>query len=298
MTPYKKRDWSWQGRQVCYAFSPCQQDVAHQTPILFIHGFGASIDHWRKNLGFFSGDRMSYAIDLVGFGASEKIERSFQIDFWVEQLFAFWTDFLGEPVILVGNSIGSLVAMACAAKYPEMSQGLVLINLPDTTLREEMIPQRIRPVLTKIEQLFTAPILLKPLFYWLRSPKVIRSWAGLAYHDRSAVNDELVDILSTPAKDRGAANTFVALFKSMPQSSFGPSAKLTLPQLNIPILLLWGECDRMVMPSLAKTFVAYNENIELRMLPNAGHCPHDEIPETVNALIQDWLIEQGLSSLQ
>ena len=281
-----------------YAFAPAHSVDTKQAPILFIHGFGASIDHWRKNLGYFSGDRAAYAIDLVGFGASEKIERAFQIDFWVEQLYAFWQDFLGEPVILAGNSIGSLVAMACAAKYPEMSQGLVLINLPDTTLREEMIPQGIRPVLTKIEQLFTAPILLKPLFYLLRSPKVIRSWAGLAYHDRNAVNDELVEILTTPAQDRGAANTFVALFKSMPQSSFGPSAKLTLPKLKIPILMLWGECDRMVMPSLAETFVGYNHRIELKMLPEAGHCPHDEIPDTVNALIQDWLIEQRLSSLQ
>ena len=110
-TPYKKRDWSWQGWQVRYAFYPCQQEQATQASILFIHGFGASIDHWRKNLGYFSADRVSYAIDLVGFGASEKIERSFQVEFWVEQLFAFWRKFLGEPIILVGNSIGSLVAM-------------------------------------------------------------------------------------------------------------------------------------------------------------------------------------------
>ncbi|NJN24461.1 MAG: alpha/beta hydrolase, partial [Acaryochloridaceae cyanobacterium RL_2_7] len=120
----------------------------------------------------------------------------------------------------------------------------------------------------------------------------------LAYHDRHAVNDELLEILATPAQDRGAENTFVALFKSMPQASFGPSAKLTLPQLKMPILMLWGECDRMVMPSLAKNFVTYNPQIELHMLPNAGHCPQDEIPDTVNALVQDWLIEQGLSSLQ
>ena len=47
--------------------------------------------------------------------------------------------------------------MACAAKYPEMNAKLlVLINLPDTTLREEMIPKRLRPIITKIEQLFTA----------------------------------------------------------------------------------------------------------------------------------------------
>lgn len=269
-----------------------------QAPMLFIHGFGASIDHWRHNLNFFALERFTYALDLVGFGGSEKIELEFQIDFWVEQVFNFWATLIGEPVILVGNSIGSLVCMACAAKYPEMSQALVLINLPDTTLREQMIPQKIRPFVTKIEQTFTAPILLKPLFLLLRTPKVIRSWVGIAYHNRDAVSDELVEMLCEPARDRGAADTFVALFRSMPKSTFGPSAKATLPMLKTPILLLWGECDRMISPKLAQQFVPYNSRIQLELLSNTGHCPHDESPEKVNQVIQDWMIEHGLSSIQ
>ena len=296
-TQLRQRDWIWRGWQVQYAFCPAQQSAKTTAPLLFIHGFGASIGHWRKNIHAFS-DRDAYALDLVGFGNSEKIEQNFTIDFWVEQVFSFWQTLIGQPVILVGNSIGSLVCMACAAKYPEMSQALVLINLPDTTLREEMIPQRLRPLITKVEQIFTHPILLKPLFQVLRTPKTIRSWAGLAYPDRTAVNDELVDILSQPAQDRGAANTFVALFQSMPKSTFGPSAKVTLPQLKIPILLLWGECDRMVMPNLAQQFVTYNPRIQLIMLSKLGHCPHDENPDVVNPIIKDCMIEQGLSSLQ
>lgn len=293
----RQRDWIWRGWQVRYAVYPAVNHIDRQAPLLFIHGFGASIGHWRQNLEAF-GDRHAYALDLIGFGSSEKIEQDFNIDFWVEQVFCFWKTFIGQPVILVGNSIGSLVCMACAAKYPETSQALVLINLPDTTLREEMIPQRLRPIVTNIEQVFTTPILLKPLFYLLRTPKIIRAWAGIAYHDRTAVSDELVEILSHPAQDRGAANTFIALFKSMPKASFGPSAKKTLPRLTTPILLLWGECDRMVMPSLAPQFMAYNSQIQLKMLPKLGHCPHDENPTLVNQVIQDWMIDQGLSSIQ
>jgi pimeloyl-ACP methyl ester carboxylesterase len=294
----RKRDWIWRGWQVRYALHPAARTTDLQAPMLFIHGFGASIDHWRHNQGYFATDRVTYALDLIGFGGSEKIEQNFQIDFWVDQVFDFWQALMGQPVILVGNSIGSLVCMACAAKYPQMSQALVLINLPDTTLREDMIPQAIRPWVTKIEQTFTSSVLLKPIFFLLRTPKVIRSWAGIAYQNREAVSNELVEILCAPARDRGAANTFVALFQSMPKSSFGPSAKALLPALEIPILLLWGECDRMISPSLASQFVTYNPRIQLKMLQNTGHCPHDESPELVNKMILNWMIDHGLSSIQ
>ena len=296
-THLRQRDWIWRGWQVRYACCPALKSANDLPPLLFIHGFGASIGHWRKNIGAFR-EHHSYALDLIGFGGSEKVEQSFKINFWVEQVHSFWQTVVGVPMILVGNSIGSLVCMACAAKYPEMSSALVLINLPDTTLREEMIPTGLRPIITKIEQIFTAPLLLKPLFFLVRTPRIIRAWAGLAYHDRAAVDRHLVEILSSPAHDRGAANTFVSLFQSMTQSAFGPSAKQTLPKLRIPILLLWGQCDRMVMPSLAQQFAVYNPLIRLKLLPNVGHCPHDEKPSLVNGLIQDWMIEQGLSSIQ
>ena len=48
--------------------------VNRKSPVLFVHGFGASIGHWRKNLNAF-GDRDTYALDLIGFGNSEKIEQ-------------------------------------------------------------------------------------------------------------------------------------------------------------------------------------------------------------------------------
>ncbi|MCM1982728.1 alpha/beta fold hydrolase [Lyngbya confervoides] len=292
-----QRDWSWRGWQARYSFLPPEIASEDRPPLLFIHGFGASIGHWRQNIPYFAQHHPVYALDLVGFGASEKIEQAFNVDFWVQQVHDFWHTLIQTPVILVGNSIGSLVCMAIAAQYPDLCRGVVLLNLPDTTLREEMIPTWVRPWVTRIEQLFTTPLILKPLFYLLRSPALLKRWARLAYHDGAAVTEELMEILALPTRDRGAAQTFVCLFQSMPKASFGPSAKLTLPRIQAPILLLWGQQDRMVMPHFGHQFARCNPQITHVQLEQAGHCPQDERPEQVNAILADWMDKQGLGAV-
>lgn len=291
-----QRDWCWRGWTTRYTFFRATADGAGEStpPLLFVHGFGASLGHWRHNFAPFQAQHHLYALDLIGFGASTKVARSYQVNFWVEQLYDFWQTFIQRPVVLVGNSIGSLVCMA-AATHPEMVAGLVLLNLPDTTLRDDMIPAPIRPVVMGVERLFMASWLLKPLFYFLRRPKMIRAWAGRAYENRDRITDELVELLAAPAQDPGAAETFVALFQSIPKSSFGPSAKEILPILDIPILLLWGKQDCMVPVTLAHTFAAYNPRITLIELDSAGHCPHDECPEAVNGILANWLAHSGLT---
>lgn len=291
----QQRDWMWQGWQTRYTYLR-PADSTNQPPMVFIHGFGASLGHWRQNLPFFAAHRPVYALDLLGFGASEKAAVPYSIDLWVQQLHSFWRTFIGRPVILVGNSIGSLVALSAAHTHPEMAQALVMLSLPDPSLREDLIPQWCRPVLSRIERAFTAEWILKALFYGVRRPKVVRPWASLAYASRAAITDELVEILTTPAADRGAARAFSLILQAMVNPKFGPKVGAILPTLEIPILLLWGRQDRMVPPLFAQGFATMNSRLKLIELDNAGHCPHDECAATVNQAIADWLREWEESS--
>jgi haloalkane dehalogenase len=266
-----------------------QTDNALSTPVMLLHGFGTSIGHWRHNLEVLGQQHTVYALDMLGFGASRKACADYKIDLWVDQVYEFWQTFIRQPIVLVGNSIGSLVCLAAAAAHPEMVKGIVLINLPDLSLREEAMPGWLRPVVSTVEGLVASPILLKTLFHVVRRPPVVRKWAGLAYASPVAVTAELVEILTGPAQDRGAAATFSALFKAMTSTNFGPRVKTILPTLDIPMLLMWGRKDRMIPPKLARQFVELNPNLELIELDDAGHCPHDERPEQVNQILLDWL---------
>jgi len=286
----RQRDWVWRGWQIRYTYLRSRQAQAHQNPpIILVHGFGAAIAHWRYNLFRLSETHTVYALDLLGFGASRKAAAQYSMELWAEQLYQFWRAVIGSPAILIGNSLGSLVSLTAAAHYPKMAQGLILINLPDVSVRSEMLPPPVQTVVSGIESIFSAPWLLRGLFPILRSRSVIRRWAKIAYPKVAALDEELVDILTTPPQDEFAADAFVALVKSALNPRFGTAVKDLLPNLKIPLLLLWGEQDQMVPPKLARSFVDLNPNLELVMLPQLGHCPHDECPERFHETISPWL---------
>ncbi len=294
-----QREWIWRGWQIRFSYIR-EQNYSTQSdrpPLIFIHGFGASIEHWRHNLPVFSQQHTVYALDLLGFGASRKARVNYSANLWTEQVYDFWETFIGKPVVLVGNSIGSLVCLNLAWKYPEMVRGLVMLSLPDVSVRQEMLPKPIRPVVTTLENLVASPLLIKNLLKILRKPSVIRRWAGVAYHDKNAITDELVQILSNPAYDRGAEQTLYALSRSIRQAGFARPIKEILPQINnIPMLLIWGLKDRMIPPQQANEFANLNPHLELIKLENVGHCPHDECPDKFNAILLDWLTRTQVST--
>lgn len=292
-----QRDWIWRGWQTRYT---CVRSAcSSSTPLMLLHGFGGSIGHWRHNLPELGQHHTVYALDLLGFGASEKVTAAFGVELWVEQVYDFWRSFVRQPVILVGNSIGSLVALAVAAAHPEMVSGIVMLNLPDASVLEvpPLVKQAIasltplsRPAFALTKWIVTFPLIFDGVFWLVRHPQAVRLfWARQAYAGKSAVTDELVEMFSTPAYDRNAVKALRAMVRSTGKSTRDYTAKSVLPTLTIPMLLFWGLKDAMVPPTLAKLFVKYNPNLKLVEIENAGHCPHDECPEIVNQEILNWI---------
>ena len=98
-------------------------------PLLLVHGFGASIGHWRKNIPILAdGGYRVFAIDLLGFGGSAKPPLDYSMDLWQEMLRDFWEANIGEPTVFVGNSIGALLSLMMVADYPDIAAGAILIN--------------------------------------------------------------------------------------------------------------------------------------------------------------------------
>ncbi|MBE9009353.1 alpha/beta fold hydrolase [Pseudanabaenaceae cyanobacterium LEGE 13415] len=277
---------SWRGWKVHHTVFP---NPRSEVPIIFVHGFGGSIGHWRQNMSVLSKHHSVYALDLLGFGASEKPDISYSIDLWTEQLYEFWRSCVGKPVILVGNSIGSLICAVSAAKHPEMVRGVAMISLPDTASHHEMIPAKIRPIVQFIQDIFTSRWLLYPLFFLLRHPRILKRWASMAYAGKEAITDELLEILSKPARERGSARAFCGILKAMTHPKFSPNVRSILSNIRTPVLLLWGKQDRMIPAASARQFLKYNPNLKLVELDDAGHCAHDECPERVNAELMTWI---------
>ncbi|MBA3922540.1 MAG: alpha/beta fold hydrolase, partial [Nostocaceae cyanobacterium] len=102
--------WIWRGFPICY-----QTQGTAGPSVVLVHGFGASWGHWRKNIPVLAEHNRVYAIDLLGFGGSakpapgEKIAYTFET--WGQQIADFCREVVGEPVFLVGNSVGCIVVM-------------------------------------------------------------------------------------------------------------------------------------------------------------------------------------------
>jgi pimeloyl-ACP methyl ester carboxylesterase len=284
-----QRDWVWRGWQTRYTYQRGRERIDRDPPILLIHGFGASIGHWQHNLPVLAADRTVYGLDLVGWGGSRKPNIGYDIDLWVDQVYDFWQTFVGRPMLLVGNSIGSLVALVAAARHPQMAASLVMVSLPDLSAEQELIPRPLQPLVNGIKRAIFNPPLLHGLFRVVSKPKVARKWAQIAYANADRVTDELLDIFLTPAQEAEAPAAFVKIMQGMTSSNFSPNIRKLLPQMQIPMLLLWGCEDRMIPSQTANVLLKLNPLLELVKLEGAGHCAHDEMPDTVNQAIQLWI---------
>uniref|UniRef100_B8HNQ0 Alpha/beta hydrolase fold protein n=1 Tax=Cyanothece sp. (strain PCC 7425 / ATCC 29141) TaxID=395961 RepID=B8HNQ0_CYAP4 len=276
-----KQYWLWRDWRISYTH------VAHpqsSIPIILLHGFGGSIGHWRHNIPALGAHHQVYALDLLGFGASEKPVTPYSIQLWAEQVYEFWRDFIRVPAVLVGNSIGSLTCLTIANHHPEMVRGVAMISLPD-----QLNQQPSAPWLDSLRAMLTSPLILQPLFHLIRHPCIVKHWAKLAYARREAITDELVEILTAPARDKNAALAFVSMLKSMLSPRFSPQVRPLLQSLAIPSLLLWGQQDRMIPLSLGRHLAACNPILRLIELENAGHCAHDECPDRVNWELLHWI---------
>ncbi len=285
-----QRDWVWRGWKIRYTYfrSPTTDSPESSIPLMFVHGFGSGLGQWRYNFDPISQHHPIYALDLLGFGASQKAIAEYGTDLWVAQIYDFWRLVIGQPVIFIGHSLGALVVLTAASTYPEMTRGLILLTIPPA--RQDFLAPQWQPLVAKIEGLFSSPLLLWPLFKLLLSRKsVIRSIAKFAYAHADSLTEEAVSIFFLPIQDRGAAQAFAQLARSRARIDFCPSVKELLTNLQHPILLLWGEQDRIVPLTWGRQIAQCHAHLIFIELAAAGHCFYEEYPERVNQEILTWI---------
>ncbi|MBN3951780.1 MAG: alpha/beta fold hydrolase [Nostoc sp.] len=299
-TPTPGKYWQWRGHNVYYVRAGEKQ--SQRPPLLLVHGFGASTDHWRKNITGLSQDFEVFAIDLLGFGRSAKPKLQYSGDLWRDQLHDFITEVIGQKAVLAGNSLGGYAGLCVAAQRPDSAAGLVLLNSagpfsesqptsePEALQSEIQPPKQTSSLQTllgdSVKWILQQPLAQFLLFQYVRQRWVIRQTLEKVYLDKSAITDQLVEEISRPAFDSGALDVFVSVF-STPQ---GEKVDLLLKQLTCPLLMLWGEADPwMNARERSQKFRQYYPELTEHFL-TAGHCPHDEVPDRVNQLLGDWVL--------
>ena len=281
--------WQWQGHDIHYVHA--EGSSPSGPPLLLVHGFGASTDHWRKNIADLKQDFDVWAIDLLGFGRSAKPDIAYSADLWRDQLHDFITQVIGRPAILAGNSLGGYASLCVAAQRAQSATGLILLNSagPFSDARKDQSTSNAkRGWRSLVQKVVLHPFTSFFIFQYTRRRSVIRQTLKKVYLDHTAVTDQLVEDIHRPSRDPGAAKVFAAVF----QAKKGESVDVLLEQLTCPLLLVWGEGDPwMNTRERGERFRRHYPSLSEHYL-QAGHCPHDEVPQQVNAIVRQWIAER------
>jgi len=284
--------WSYAGHPVhAIAAAPAEPEGP---AILLVHGFGASTDHWRHNIPVLAQRHEVHAIDLLGFGRSAKpAELAYGGPLWRDQLAAYVSERIGRPTVLVGNSLGGFSALAAGAALGDQAAGVVLLNAAGPFSDEQAPPKGWGAITrqTIAGALLKSPVLQRLLFENLRRPATIRRTLNQVYVDKTNVDEALVEAIRRPSLDPGAFGVFRTVF-DIPR---GQPLDELFAQLTCPLLLLWGIRDPWINAvGRRAAFQRHAPAGTREVVLEAGHCPHDEVPDQVNAALLDWIA--GLSS--
>ena len=293
--------WEWEGYKIAWHV----KDEENKIPIILIHGFGANSAHWRHNVNYFAKKGCAvYTIDLLGFGKSDQpgLDQINKLDngLWSEQLIIFIKEIIRPKnpakVFLIGNSLGSLVALTCAAYFPDEIAAIIASPLPDI-VKPTQTEIKTNLKLFKLKNFFIKIIFklipLELILFLIKRIGLIEIGIKSAYFKKHNVDKELINLINKPASRKTAARALRAMCIGMSTRDNKLKASYLLKKLNkkkdIPTLLIWGEFDNFVPLFLGKRIANLYTWVELKVITKSGHCVHDEDPNKFNQISYEWI---------
>jgi 4,5:9,10-diseco-3-hydroxy-5,9,17-trioxoandrosta-1(10),2-diene-4-oate hydrolase len=251
------------------------------TPVIFVHGLGGSIENWVYNIDTLAQHHRVYAMDLVGFGRTEKTPLTHDLNVLGKFIDDFMKTQSVEKASLVGNSLGGGLVLRFAIDFPGKVEKLVLVD--NAGMGREVILDFKVASLPLIGELLTRP----------SRKGTARLWKKVVY-DSSLVTEGLVEECYGLFTLPGARKALLATVRACINLS-GQRADLTglliskLGTITVPALIFWGQQDR-ILP-LAHAYIAMKKipNARLHIFDRCGHMPQLEHPEDFNKLVLDFL---------
>ncbi len=253
---------------------------------VYVHGLSGSATNWTDLAGLLAPRAAGLAVDLPGFGLSRPlVSRGYTPAAHAEALLGFLAD-RERPVHLLGNSLGGAVALAVAARRPDLVRTLTLISPAMPDLRPD--PRRMSDPLMALAML---PGIGRRARAWLaatgpraRAEQVVRLCFGdpsLALEHRlDEAADEIVARAQLEWASEALAMATLGMLAMWLRTGSG-SLWAVARRVPAPTLVVWGDRDRLVAPRLAGRTVRSLRLGRLLMLPEVGHIAQIERPERV-----------------
>jgi pimeloyl-ACP methyl ester carboxylesterase len=267
--------------------------------VVCVHGLGGSAVNWSAVAPLLADRYRLLAPDLAGHGLTRSHGRGTRVTANRLLLHRFIESVPAHrPVILMGNSMGGMIALLEASAAPESIAGLVLVDpaLP-------WVPARPDPTVTALFAAYATPGLSRVVMARRQrmSPEAqVAMTLGLCCVDASRVPGDVVaqhvDLARRRAEFTDVNRDFLAAARSVVSTAGafrGLPYRRGIRTVTAPILMLHGERDRLVPVAAARALARANPSWTLVVLPDLGHVPHLEAPQDTAKVVLDWLDGAG-----
>jgi len=287
----------WPGRHVTLSTGRLHvreapgEPTADGTAVL-VHGLGGSSTNWTDLMALVRSRVSGVAADLPGFGWSDPpAHGDYSLRAHVSAVTALIEEQVGEPVHLVGNSLGGTVVTVVAATRPDLVRTLTLVSPALPVLR----PRRSNVHLPALAVPFAGQRLARRLGRFPVEARV-RATLALCFADPSRVPPQRVaDAIAEASRRARLAHDQEALLASLRSLIGAYLAPRRWPlwrlaeRVTAPTLLVYGLADRLVDPRTASRAVRAFPYARLVTIPDSGHMSQVEHPELVAAELLRFL---------
>jgi pimeloyl-ACP methyl ester carboxylesterase len=270
---------------------------ADAPPLVLVHGLGGSHLNWSLVAAGLAEHGTVWTLDLPGFGGTEPAGRATTVHANAALLVRFLREVVGEPAVLVGNSMGGMVSILATAAAPELVRGLVLVD-------PSVPPAGISGIDPVVTTAFVAGALpgfgaraLVVRRRRLGSRGMTEASLRLCGVEPDAVPAELLErsaaLVDARRDPEGMDRAFVIAARSLVLVNARPVRYwAAMAGIRVPVLLVHGTADRLVPVGSARRVARRNPGWQYVELPGVGHVPQLHVPERFVGIVGSWLGER------
>ncbi|MEM7619952.1 MAG: alpha/beta hydrolase [Pseudomonadota bacterium] len=262
------------------------RDEGQGDPVLLIHGFGANIFSWRYLIPELSKTHRVIAVDLKGFGLSDKpYDEEYSVFDQADIIFQLMRDMRLKNVTLVGHSFGGGIALATYFKAKkEKSDIISKMAILDGLAYKQPIPFFLHVMRTPV---------VSDLGIALVPPEVhARASLSYSYHKDHRITEEAVQNYAQPYYNFNGRYAAKQTAKQILPENIDVYTK-QYSRIKVPVKLIWCKHDRVVPLINGLKLNSALPNSHLEILDDCGHIPQEEAPSETLDILQKFLKRSG-----